>query len=461
MRESTLRHSFLVSGLVLSCWAMYGFDGGGNGLDQALGRRLDDLGFTGRMQSQLEVRLGRHVNPRLANVGRLLWFDTIVGLNDDNTCGGCHSPTAGFGDTQSIAIGIDNNGVVGPHRQGPRNQRRSPLAINSAFYPRLMWNGRFSSNSGDPFDNSQGFTFPPPEGNNLSYQSHLLRAQAFIPPVERVETVGFAFPGNNDEIRAEVVRRLNDTPAYRTLFGGVYPIVRQGGPITFDMFAAATAEFEFSQTYANAPIDRFARGQKGAMSDAMKRGALLFFGKAKCVRCHAVSGQSNEMFSDFSNHVAGTPQIVPSVSNVVFDGPGQNEDFGLEQVTGDPADRYKFRSSPLRNIALQPSFFHNGSFVDLKGAIRYHVDPRRGFAHYTTHRLAPDLQNPLGPMQGLLGRLDPLLASIPNLTGREIDELTAFVGQGLLDPNATPQNLRRLIPKTLPSGRPPLIFERP
>ena len=130
-------------------------------------------------------------------------------------------------------------------------------------------------------------------------------------------------------------------------------------------------------------------------------------------------------------------------------------------MTGDPADRYKFRSSPLRNIALQPSFFHNGSFVELKGAIRYHVDPRRGFRHYTTHRLAPDLQNPLGPMEDLLSRLDPLLASIPNLSGREIDELTAFVDKGLLDPNATPQKLMKLIPRRSPSGRPPLVFERP
>ncbi len=45
------------------------------------------------------------------------------------------------------------------------------------------------------------------------------------------------------------------------------------------------------------------------------------------------------MFSDFSQHVLAVPQIVPAVSNVTFDGPGQNEDFGLEQVTGNPNDR--------------------------------------------------------------------------------------------------------------------------
>jgi cytochrome c peroxidase len=38
-------------------------------------------------------------------------------------------------------------------------------------------------------------------------------------------------------------------------------------------------------------------------------------------------------------------------------GRGEDEDFGLEQVTGNAADRYKFRTSPLRNAALQPAFF--------------------------------------------------------------------------------------------------------
>jgi hypothetical protein len=86
------------------------------------------------MEQTLTKRLGRPVDRRLADLGRLLWFDTVTGLNDDNSCGGCHSPTNGFGDTQSIAIGIDNNGIVGPHRTGPRNQRRTPIVINNVFY---------------------------------------------------------------------------------------------------------------------------------------------------------------------------------------------------------------------------------------------------------------------------------------------------------------------------------------
>ena len=435
-------------------------------LDQELSSRLSELGFTGRIQTTLEQRLGRHLDQRRANLGRLLWFDTIGGLNNDNTCAGCHSPTNAFGDTQSIAIGIDNNGIVGPHRVGPRNQRRTPMAINTAFFPNLMWNSRFAALSGDPFDNSSGFIFPQPEGLTLSYLPQLLDAQAFIPPTERVEVAGFAFPGDNFAIRAEVLNRLNAVAAYRKLFGEVFPEVKSGAPIDFDMFGKAIAEFEFSLVFANAPIDQYARGQENALTTDQKKGALLFLGSAGCVACHQVSGHSNEMFSDFSQHVIGVPQIAPAAGdpaagNVTFDGPGQNEDFGLEQITGDANDRYKFRTSPLRNVALQPTFFHNGAFTRLEEAIRHHLDVLASVNNYNpaTAGVAPDLRGPLGPMAPVLARIDPRLANSIHLTDEEFRQLVDFVTNGLLDPNAKPENLRKLVPKSVPSGRPTLRFE--
>jgi cytochrome c peroxidase len=432
-------------------------------LDKRLEAVLRQVGFTGRIESTLEARLGRRLDPRLADIGRLLWFDTITGLNNDNTCGGCHSPTNGFGDTQSIAIGIENNGVVGPHRAGPRNMRRSPMVINSAFYPNLMWNSRFAALSADPFDNRAGFLFPAPEALSLSYQPHLLVAQAFIPPTERTEVTGFAFLGDNDAIRGEVRRRLNASPAYRRLFGQVFPAVRTGGPITFDMFGKAIAEFEFSLTFANAPIDQFARGQRGALTDDEKQGGLLFFGAARCSVCHSVSGASNEMFSDFQDHVAGVPQITPRLTNNAFDGPGANEDFGLEEITGNLADRYKFRTSPLRNVALQPTFMHNGAFTSLAAAVRYHLDAVGAAPGYTPARqhLAADLSGPVGPMALVSARLDPRLAAPVALTSLQFHQLIAFVRDGLLDPRARPANLRYLVPRAVPSGRPALIFEFP
>jgi cytochrome c peroxidase len=120
--------------------------------------------------------------------------------------------------------GSITTGIVGPDRAGPRNQRRTPMVINTAFYPNLMWNSRFAALSHDPFDNSAGFQFPLPEGLTLSYQPHLLVAQAFIPPTERVEVAGFAFPGDNFDIRNEVLRRINNVPEYRKRFGKIFPV---------------------------------------------------------------------------------------------------------------------------------------------------------------------------------------------------------------------------------------------
>jgi len=428
-------------------------------VDAILRGYLARYGFTGRIASTLETRLGRPINHQLADLGRQLWFDPIQGLNDDNACAGCHSPTTGFGDTQPIAIGIENNGIVGPGRVGPRNQRRTPMALNTAFYPALMWNSRFQAVSGDPFDNRKGFVFPAPEGRALSYLPHLLTAQAFIPPTERVEAAGFHFPGTNDDIRGEVLRRLNATGTYRRLFARSFPHVKSGAPITFDDVGRAIAEFEFTLVFANAPIDRYARGDRHALTASQKLGAELFFGRGRCVTCHAVSGKSNEMFSDFRQHVAGIPQLVPSFGNVVFDGPGGNEDFGLEQVTGSPADRYAFRTSPLRNVSLQPAFMHNGAFVHLEDAIRYHLDAVAGAARYSPGRLPADLQGPPGPQQPVLARLDPLLRETVKLTEEELKSLVDFVGDGLLDPAARPQHLRHLIPENLPSGRAGLLFQ--
>src|SRR5436190_13350024 len=164
-------------------------------LDGQVRAALRSAGFTGTIQSQFLPALGRALNPQLADLGRLLWFDKSGGLHDDNTCGGCHSPSRAFGDTQSIAIGIQNNNVVGPNRQGPRNQRRTPFASNTPFYPNMMWNGRFAAISGDPFDNALGFQFPFPEGTtrfppNDPIVTHLSIAQAHMPPTELVEVAG-------------------------------------------------------------------------------------------------------------------------------------------------------------------------------------------------------------------------------------------------------------------------------
>jgi cytochrome c peroxidase len=468
----------------------------GADIDTELSTTLRRAGFTGQIESTLERRLGRPVDRRLAELGRLLFFDKVAALRGDNACAGCHSPTAGFGDTQSIAIGIQNNNLVGQNRRGPRNQRRTPTVVNTAFFPNLMWNGRFFAPSDDPFDNSQGFVFPLPEGST-TFLAHdaviktLLAAQAHIPPTELVEVAGFSgtagtigpafdqfddgrgevvpLPDDsgfrNEPIRQALLARLNASPAYRALFAVHFAGVRAGGPIDFSMFGRAIAEFEFTLVMTDAPIDRFARGDHSAMTLPEKKGALLFFGSAGCVHCHAVAGRSNEMFSDFNMHVVGVPQIAPQfgvgTGNVIFDGPGADEDFGREQMTGSAADRYRFRTSPLRNVALQPAFFHNGAFTRVEDAIRHHLNVFESASTYDAAAAGVDrdLRTRLGPIEPVLDRIDPRLANPMFLHADEFADVVAFVRTGLLDSRALPQNLCALIPASLPSGMTPLRFE--
>ena len=431
-------------------------------LDRLLESALKQEGFTGNVEAQLEQRLGRKINKKLAEVGRFLFFDPILSLSNDSSCASCHSPLSAMSDTQSIAIGVGNNRIVGPNRQGPRNQRRAPSIINTAFYPNLMWDSRFSSVAGDPFDNTEGFRFPEPEGMTLSHMPHLLAAQAFIPVTVRAEMAGFHFEGDSFRIRFELLSRLNDNKRYKKLFGKVFREVKSGAPITYEMVGRAIAEFEFTLVFANAPIDRFARGERKAMTDDQKRGALLFFGQANCVLCHAVSGQSNEMFSDFNQRVNGVPQLVPEKTNVEFDGPGKNEDFGLEQVTHNPEYRYKFRTAPLRNIGAQAAFFHNGAFTTLEDAINHYRDVTKSAPAFESlkWKLPEDLRGPIGPVDPVLARVNPFLIRGVLLNEEEFRLIVEFVRNGLLDPRARPENLRKLIPESVPSGLPLPQFQQ-
>lgn len=512
--------------------------------NKALQSLLKKHNFTGQIESTLESKLGRPIDTAKADLGRSMFFDKNIGLHKTNSCSGCHSPTTGFGDTQSIAIGIQNNDIVGPDRKGPRNQRRTPSIINTAFYPSLMWNGRFSSASGSPFDNSKGFVFPEPEGlwafpaQDPRFK-HLLAAQGHIPFTELPEMAGFTgasstgipfcqvilpkaapspmqvqkqgilsikrtlfstsgmpdfcqfddgqgtslpkkYPDSdylNAPIRHAVLSEINHIGEYRSRFGSIYQSVKSGGAIEFWMIGEALAEFQISQTYANAPIDRFARGELTALSPQAKKGAIIFFSdKGGCVSCHAVSGKSNEMFSDFEMHNAGVPQISPKFGKGSGNVPFRDEsgaqstlgvlDLGLWEFTGEEQDKFKFRTSPLRNISTQPAFFHNGSFTRLRDAIVFHIDTANQYRLYdpSTAGVASDIKKPggaLDPTNKVLASLDPKLTKPLALTSSEIDYLAAFLGEGLLDPRAKADNLIKQVPSTLPSGAKPHTFQMP
>jgi len=212
----------------------------------------------------------------------------------------------------------------------------------------------------------------------------LLTVQGHLPPTETVEMAGFSadnpgdvdpklfhpphlvssgviadtvpgpIPGPNGSppdstdssysIRQKVLDRFNANPDYIALFLSIYPEAA-GGNIAFAMIGAALAEFQIKNSFADAPIDRFARGEHRALTRSQKRGALLFFGEAKCVACHAVTGESNEMFADFENHVAGIPQIAPKGFGLKAGG----ETRMTSRETSSSRGRIKTRTSGWRN----------------------------------------------------------------------------------------------------------------
>jgi hypothetical protein len=65
----------------------------------------------------------------------------------------------------------------------------------------------------------------------------------------------------------------------------------------------------------------------------------------------------------------------------------------------------------------------------------------------------------MGPIEPVLARVDPILATPVELTDDEFRQLVDFVRDGLLDERVRPANLRKLIPRSVPSGFPVLIFE--
>src|SRR5712675_2462160 len=100
-----------------------------------------------------------------------------------------------------------------------------------------------------------------------------------------------------------------------------------------------------------------------------------------------------------------------------------------------------FRTSPLRNVALQAAFFHNGCFTRLEDAVRFHLDVFTGARTYDPVKagVAADLaQVHPGPVEPMLARVDPLLSKPISLTDTQFNQLVDFLRSGLLDKRARP-----------------------
>ncbi|MBT7294055.1 MAG: cytochrome-c peroxidase, partial [Rhodospirillaceae bacterium] len=182
----------------------------------------------------------------------------------------------------------------------------------------------------------------------------------------------------------------------------------------------------------NAPWDDYLRGDRSAISESAKAGALVFFGKGKCAVCHA-----GPLFSDFEFHSLAVRQI----------GPGKNissDDLGRYHVTEDKADLYKFRTPPLRNVTLSAPYFHDGVALTLRAAIRHHNDPLN----------LSDSEFEDGTHSWNIGKrksVSYILAAGLKLNDSEINQLIAFLET--LEDDLT-DLMPEIVPASVPSGLP-------
>ena len=137
-------------------------------------------------------------------------------------------------------------------------------------------------------------------------------------------------------------------------------------------------------------------------------------------------------------------------------GPSQGDgdrfdDFGRERETRNPAERYAFRTPPLRNVELTAPYGHDGAIMDLLDFVDHYSESDVKLRAFDVNQLEARLRPTLRPnVEQILATRDPLLEGVvfpPQL----VDEVTEFM-RALTDPAA--RDLRRLAPKRVPSGLP-------
>ena len=179
-----------------------------------------------------------------------------------------------------------------------------------------------------------------------------------------------------------------------------------------------------------------------SLSEAAMEGADLFFGKADCVSCH-----SGALFTDQQFHNIGIPAF----------GPGREGDIdqGRFLETDDPADKFAFRTPPLRNVQLTGPYMHNGAYIDLELAVRHHLDAENMLRNFETSQLHTNIQDVYVDSDSIEDRivetLSPYAQTPPELSDSEISYLMAFL-HSLTSPSAT--DLGHLVPESVPSGLP-------
>ena len=264
--------------------------------------------------------------PEKVELGRLLFWDPILSGDRDVACATCHHPDLAYADGRARSVGVGGTGL-GPARApgavAHLTPRNSMTILNSAFNGLSVASPTVAAEDAPMFWDNRATS---------------LEEQALLPIRNLDEMRGARFA--EDEILAEVVRRLAELPAYVERFERAFG----PGPITPVELARALAAFERSLVTPSS-FDRFMAGDDGALSHAAQRGLAAFIADG-CTRCH-----SGPMLSDFELHR--------------LDVPG---------AAGDPAadGTLRMRTPSLRNVTRTAPYMRNGSLATLADVLDFY-----------------------------------------------------------------------------------------
>jgi len=346
-----------------------------NGLsgDPSLGRALPD------------------VNDPLVQLGKKLFFTKALGGEFDSACASCHHPILGGGDALSLPFGV---GAVDPDLLGPGRgdasglpnvPRNAPTTFNIAMWDSgLFMDSRVESLGKEVNQNGAASGISTPDsGSNVidnSAGADLAVAQARFPVTSVEEMRGtLESAGDSTALRAHLAARLGDYGVGVNEIGAnvwlnEFQVAFQSSAlaaslISFDNIVAALAAYERSQVFVDTPWREYVQGDNAAISDAAKRGAILFYTDANdqgggCGQCH-----SGDLFSDEQHHTIGAPQFGPGKGNI------NNHDFGRENITANAVERFRLRTPTLLNIEVTGPYMHTGAYESLGEVLDHYNNP--------------------------------------------------------------------------------------
>jgi len=249
---------------------------------------------------QLEVPVDNPQSPRKIELGRRLFFDKDLSGDHSISCATCHNPASGFSDGKPHAIGSNSEELA----------RHTPTVLNAAYNSYQFWDGRATS----------------------------LEQQAIFPITSAAEM--------NLPDEAELVRRLNADSDYRQEFQVAF-----GENPSLKSVVRPIAAYERTLITTNSRFDRYASGDKGALTIHEKNGLALFIAKARCSRCH---DGPNFTDNQFQNTGIGA------------------KDEGRSAITRQASDWGTFKTPGLRDVARHLPYMHDGSLATLEAVIDYY-----------------------------------------------------------------------------------------